>query len=399
MIKKSLILLLCLLFFLSAAFPNVTPTFTPTIHQLPKNDLLFDGLLSFLISIGHYPSLSACIIKNDSVVWENQYGMSDLEREKPATIDTIYTVASITKTITSTALMQLYDQGLFALDDDVNEYLPFWLRNPAFPDDPISIRMLLSHASSLNPDPVSYHWFNFSSPPPIPGYPDPWLRNYLLPDGLYYTPEIWNTTYHPGERMQYANINFDLAAYLVQLLSGEPYYQYCADHLFKPLSMTHTSFRLPDLPINNTAIPYLYKDGTYEPLPYYQLLHYPVAGLLTTAQDLSHFLIAQMNHGVYNGTRILSNETVELMHSVQPPGNRYYNYRYGLGWMIEEKQLGHRVLIGHTGDIPGVHTRMFMESDEHTGIICLFNSDRSTYQKMFISLLIQNLLFSKASRL
>ncbi len=399
MTKKTLAVFLCLLLFFPVVFPKVTPVSMMPVHQSPNDDILFDRLLTFLIDIGHYPSLSACIIKNNSAVWTNQYGMYDLEAEKLANRNTIYLVASITKTITATALMQLYDQGLFALDDDINDYLPFPVRNPAFPDDPITIRMILSHSSSFNPDPDSYHWFNFSSPPPFPAYPESWLRNYLLPDGLYYTPEIWSTTYHPGERMQYANINFDLVAYLVELLSGEPYYQYCVDHLITPLSMTHSGFRLPELPIGNVAIPYVYQERTYKALPYYQLLHYPVAGLLTTADDLSHVLIAQMNHGVYNGTRILSNETIKLMQSVQPPGNIYYNYRYGLGWMIEEKPLRHSILIGHTGDIPGVHTRMFMDSDELTGIICLFNSDRSTYTKMLVSVLIQNLLFAKAHRL
>jgi CubicO group peptidase (beta-lactamase class C family) len=364
-------------------------------HPSP-NDSSFDRLITVLLKIGHYPSMSACIIRNTTVIWEKGYGLYDIEQHKPATVHTIYLVASITKTITSTALMQLYDQGLFGLDDDVNDYLPFSLRNPNFPDEPITIRMLLSHSSSLNPDPNSYHWFNFSQPPPIPWYPDPWLREYLLPGGLYYTPQIWNSTYRPGERMQYANINFDLVGYLVQILSGEPYYLYCTQHIFTPLAMTHTSFRLADIPLNDVAIPYTYRNRTYEKHPYYQLLHYPVAGLLTTTGDLSHFLIAQMNHGVYNTTRILTNDTVDLMHTIQPPGNPYYNYRYGLGWMIEEKRLPHAILVGHTGDIPGVHTRMFMNQKDHTGIICLFNADRSTYQEMFVSLLIQRLLFSKA---
>jgi CubicO group peptidase (beta-lactamase class C family) len=370
------------------------------LQSLPfPDDSSFDRLITVLLKIGHYPSMSACLIRNTTVIWAKGYGLYDIEQHKPATEHTIYTVASITKTITSTALMQLYDQGLFGLDDDVDQYLPFNLRNPNFPDDPITIRMLLSHSSSLNPDPESYHWFNFSQTPPIPWYPDPWLREYLLPNGTFYTPEIWDTTYRPGEHMQSANINYDLVGYLVQLLSGEPYDLYCNEHIFQPLSMTHTSFRLSDLPLDDVAIPYIYNNRTYEPLPYYQLLHYPVAGLLTTPEDLSHFLIAHMNHGVYNHTRILTNATVDLMHTIQPPGNLDYNYRYGLGWMIEEKRLHTEVLIGHTGDIPGVHTRMFMDEKDHVGIICFFNSDRTTSLKMFISLLIQNLLFSKTKRL
>ena len=120
---------------------------------------------------------------------------------------------------------------------------------------------------------------------------------------------------------------------------------------------------------------------------------------MTTVDDLSCFLIAHMNHGIYNGTRILQDETVTLMHTIQPPGNIYNYFQYGLGWMILEKPLRNTVYIGHSGDIPGVHTRMYMDQSDNTGIICFFNSDRSTFAKKAVSLLIQNLLFTKAEQI
>jgi CubicO group peptidase (beta-lactamase class C family) len=402
--KTKLISLLLVLILFSTTFSTAV-TIQQRLGQKESpdqpflNDTSFDRLITILLNIGHYPSMSACIIHNTTVIWKKGYGFSDIEAHEPATTQTIYVVASITKTITSTALMQLYEQGLFHLDDDVNLYLPFALRNPNYPDDPITIRMILSHSSSLITDPLAYHWFNYSNPPPIPWYPSPWLEEYLLPQGAYYTPEIWDATHRPGAYMQYANINFDIAAYLVQILSGQPFHEYCDDHIFTPLGMTRTGFRLPDLPINDVAFPYLYQNRTYEKLPHYQLLHYPIGGLMTTVDDLSCFLIAHMNHGVYNGTRILQNETVSLMHTIQPPGNIYKNFHYGLGWMIIEKPLRKTVYTGHSGDIPGLHSRMYIDESDNTSIICFFNSDRSTYVKKFVSLLIQNLLFAKAEQL
>ncbi len=400
---KLLSLFLCLLFF-STTFSMAVPLkksynkAEPT-SPVSLNDASFDRLIVMLLKLGHYPSMSACLIHNTSVIWKQSYGFSDIEAQTPATTQTIYIVASITKTVTSTALMQLYEQGFFELDDDCNDYLPFSLRNPNFPNEPITIRMILSHSSSLKPDPMSYHWLNFSSPPPIPWYPDGWLPEYLLPDGAYYLPEIWDSVHKPGEYMQYANINFDIAAYLVQLFSGQPFHEYCNDHLFIPLGMIRTSFRLPDLPIDEIAFPYLYQKGVYEKLPRYQLLHYPIGGLMTTVDDLSCFLIACMNHGVYNGTRILDNETIDLMHTIQPPGNLYINYHYGLGWMIIRQPLRKNLIIGHSGDIPGIHTRMYLSQSDDTGIICLLNSDRSTSVKKAVSLLLHHLLFIKAEQL
>jgi CubicO group peptidase (beta-lactamase class C family) len=390
-------LLLCLLLFSTTISVGIPPKILHSSFSI--NETSFDHLINILLKLGHYPSMSACLIHNTTILWKNSYGFSDLEEQESANNKTIYIVASITKTITSTALMQLYEQGFFTLDDDVNDYLPFSLRNPNFPDDPITIRMVLSHSSSLRTDPLAYHWLNYSNPPPIPFYPDPWLEQYLLANGTYYIDEIWDQNHRPGTYMQYANINYDIAAYLVQLLSGQPFYEYCNEHLFIPLGMNRTSFRLPDLPIDDVAFPYLFHNGTYEKLPHYQLLHYPIGGLMTTVDDLSCFLIAHMNGGVYNGTRILQNDTVALMHSIQPPGNIYYNYRYGLGWMILEKPLRNKVYIGHSGDIPGAHTRMYIDQSDNTSIICFFNSDRSTYLKKFVSLLIQNLLFIKAEQI
>ena len=395
---KFLSLCLCVLVF-STTFSVAFAIRQTPLDSFSTNETSFDHLVSILLKLGHYPSMSACLIHNTTILWENSYGFADLEGQRLATTKTIYIVASITKTITSTALMQLYEQGFFELDDDVNDYLPFSLRNPSFPDDPITIRMILSHSSSLRTDPLAYHWFNYSNSPPIPWYPNPWLEEYLLPHGAYYNDEIWDQIHPPGTYMQYANINYDIAAYLVQLVSGQPFHEYCNDHLFTPLGMTRTSFRLSDLPTDEVAFPYLFHDGVYEKLPHYQLLHYPIGGLMTTVDDLSRFLIAHMNHGVYNDTRILQNETVSLMHTIQPPGNVYYNYHYGLGWMILEKPLRKKVYIGHSGDIPGAHTRMYIDQSDNASIICFFNSDRSTYVKKFVSLLIHNLLFIKAEQL
>ena len=88
----------------------------------------FDQKIMLLMKLAGFPSLSACIIQDDEVIWANGYGYYDLSNQKLATIDTICLLASITKTIIGTAIMQLYEQNCFALDDDVNRFLPFELR-------------------------------------------------------------------------------------------------------------------------------------------------------------------------------------------------------------------------------------------------------------------------------
>jgi len=201
-------------------------------------DVFFDRLIMFLMGFGHMPSLSTCIIKGDEVVWAEGYGLFDIEHNKNASEDTIYAVASISKTVTATALMQLYGQGLFELDDDINDYLNFSIRNPNYPDDPITFRMLLSHHSSLAEDPW---WLHKDYPGDCPVLFYPFLMEYLTPGGSEYSSEIWADC-HPGEAFHYANMGYAIIGYLIEEMTGELFYQYCEDQIFIPLNMSNTSF-------------------------------------------------------------------------------------------------------------------------------------------------------------
>jgi CubicO group peptidase (beta-lactamase class C family) len=359
------------------------------------DDFLFDKKIELFMKIAKFPSLSASIIDSDEVTWSNSYGYYDLENMKPASETTIYNIGSITKTITGTALMQLWEQELVDLDEDVNNYLPFTLRNPHFPDDPITFRMLLSHSSSLNNE-IGLNgyskWINFSQDPPFSFYPYPWLKENLLPGGKWYYQDRWSSSYHPGELSVYANVNFDIIAYLVELISGEKFIEYCKKYIFNPLEMHDTSFNLSELDIERVAIPYHYHNDEYlklnelfyllgdytPPDKYWRILYYPVGGLYSTISDLSHFFIAHMNGGIWNNVRILEKDTVEEMHMIQPPGNIEEDLQYyGLAWIVFKDPLIFNFTIsGHSGDAYGVSTWMVYLPSENIGAIYFTNGDR-----------------------
>jgi CubicO group peptidase (beta-lactamase class C family) len=361
------------------------------------NDSLFNLKISFLMRLARLPSLSACIIKDDEVLWSNSYGFYNLEKRKLATENTVYNIGSISKTITGTALMQLWEQDLFELDEDVNNYLPFNLRNPYFPDDPITFRMLLSHTSSLNSeigdDGIKYYfWFNFSGDPPFSFYPNPWLKEHLLPGGKWYFPDRWSSRCRPGHYAMYANINFDLVAYLVEIISGESFLEYCNEHIFSPLEMYNTSFNLSVLDIEHVAIPYhwhnseyLYLNelsyylGDYTPPDKYWRLHcYPVGGLYTTVSDLSHFFIAHMNGGIWKDVRILEEETINEMHQIQPGNKIGYGLAWQTGYIAPDIDV---IFSGHSGGNAGVHCWMFFIPYDNIGVIYFTNGD--TYWEQF----------------
>jgi len=379
---------------------------------IPQNidDEQVDQKINLYMKLAHFPSLSTCVINNDSVVWYKGYGYYDIKEKKVPDKDTIYIIASITKTIVGTAFMQLYEQGYFNLDDDVNTILPFSLRNPYFPDDPITFRMLLSHTSSLNTNVQNeYYWFNFSGDPPFSFFPEPFLEEFLVPGGRFYSENVWSNTYRPGQHAMYANIGFDIISYLVELISGESFLSYCQQHIFDPLEMDDTSYNLSTLPINHVAKPYMhlffkyyqinelpaFLGDTFPDQPYWKMRCFAAGGLYTTINDLSHFLIAHMNHGLYKNNQILKKETVDLMHDIKEDNA----IGYGLAWMRYPIDATH-MAMGHGGDIMGVDTWMLYVPSENIGVIYFANGNPayefgSFFGSIAIQLLLQT-LFEKA---
>lgn len=398
-ITVACILLFCLT---SLAPVQATPTIQKNIQPTAE---LFDQKISFLMRLAGFSALSTCLIQDDQIIWSNGYGYYDRDNHTPAVPTTIYVLASVTKTIVGTALMQLYDLGLFDLEDDVNTILPFELRNPNFPDDPITVRMLLSHTSSLNTNnQAQYYWMNFSGDPPFSFFPEPYLQEFLLPGGRFYDDTVWSDKYRPGEQAMYANIGFDIISYLVELLSGEPFLDYCDTHLFAPLEMYNTSFNLSRLDIDQVAIPYQRYRGRYyqidelmflfgddtPPEKYWRIRCYPAGGLYSTVEDLAHFLIAHMNQGLYKDFQLLQPDTVTLMHTIAADNE----IGYGLAWM--QFNIGSRLTTtGHGGDLPGADTWMLYNETQDRGVIYFANGN-AAYSRVPLRgfLLVQLILYS-----
>ncbi len=366
------------------------------------NDL-FDVQMRSLMFTSHIPSLTACIIKDGSLVWSKGYGYYDFSGLKQPSTDTIYQVASISKTITATAILQLYDQGLFLLDDDVNTYLPFSLRNPSYPDIPITFRHLLSHHASLHDhdEDAAYQYF-------AGDYPYSYVEELLVPGGESYHKEFWGQ-YPPGSGGNYSNIGFVILGYLVEIISGQNLEMYCKQHIFQPLQMDSTSFSMDGLDTSKMACSYIRVGRIYvkTPLIDYTFLD-PCGGLLTTLEDLSHFLIAHMNNGYYEGCQLLKQETIQLVHMVQYPESApYYGIlRFGLGWLIFEEESG-VFSQGHDGDLSFYHARMRLFDDNTSGIIYLFNRAVQPFfyryipsqVEYFSDVRIRQLLYEKADHM
>jgi CubicO group peptidase (beta-lactamase class C family) len=358
-----------------------------------SKDKNFDRIINALMTFADIPSLSTAIVVDDDLVFTNGYGLYDIENNKETNGEIIYLVASISKMFTATAIMQLYEKGYFDLDDDVNNYLNFNLRNPNYPDKNITFRMLLAHQSSLATDLPTFFTILMPGELTITGYPDPFLEDLLVPGGIHYRPQVWNS-YPPGEDMYYANIGYGVLGYLVEIISGQTFEECCRENIFEPLEMHNTSFQLTNLNISNIAVPYEFINREYYPYIHYNILDYPAGGLRTSVSDLSHYLITNMNNGTYGNSSILSPKSVEEMHVVQYQSDTY-NFQYGLGFQIWETSKD--INIGHTGGLFGVATKMKFRKSNDIGIIMFTNKEVGNLRDRIVFSLIELLLFKKAS--
>jgi CubicO group peptidase (beta-lactamase class C family) len=320
-----------------------------------------DSEINKILKEDKIPSLTACIIKGDSTVWQNCYGYADYENRIEANNETIYELASISKLVIVTAIMQLKEQGLIDLHADINDYLPFQIRNPHYPEYKITILHLLTHTSGLawptdeDNVPGFYHYYPLDSAPPL----SDWLPEYLLLNGKYYVPTVWKKAI-PGKREQYSNIGAALLGYLVAVVSGIDFNTYCKQNIFEPLEMQNTSYSYSDLDMNKVAK--IYSDN-YTLIGYYRQLHFPAHSLKSSIDDFSHFIIAYMNGGLYKNSRILEENTIQEILTIRNPASGTC--------LIWDLDLGN--WYGHSGGEPGISTRTEFQRDDKIGLLIFTN--------------------------
>ena len=305
------------------------------------------------------PSLAACIIKGDKIVWQNFYGFSNVADKKIPNEETIYVLASISKTVTATAVMQLWEKGLLDLDKDLNEYLPFKIRNPRFPDDLITTRHLLTHRSGIawpnGEDPNFYRTYPNDTAPAL----GPWLREYLVPGGTEYVAAMWKNT-RPGAVFEYSNVGGSLLGYLVEAITGDDFGEYCRKNIFAPLEMNDSGFRLRDVASDRLAGIYT---SAMAPTGHYSVKFYPATTMRSSIKEFSHFAIACLNGGEYNGKRILQTATINEMLKIHVP-----NPGVGLIWW----NMGNGYM-GHNGSFIGASSNLSIDATNKLGLLIFTN--------------------------
>ncbi len=306
----------------------------------------FDKLEAFIfdkLAAQATPALSIAIFDDDEIVWSRGFGYRSVADRLPATPETLYDTASITKSFTAAAVLQLAERGLISLEDPVSKYIPRFRIEPF--GEVVRVKHLLNHTSG------------------IPGLESStrmkWLvgtRDDLMPvvsfeDHLLFMngAENWVAA-RPGERFFYSNEGYALLGLIIQEATGMPYEHYLRKNLLEPLEMTRSCFQRADVEADsNVATLYAIFDGKLTPMPYWFRAANSFSGLISCASDLLKFASMLLNGGVYKGTQVLSADTVRLMLTPHDPtAGREGRSRSGYGLEFIEDFYG-VTLAGHGG--------------------------------------------------
>jgi len=326
-------------------------------------DPALDAFIKTQMESTHTPGLSAVIIKGGKVRFAKGYGLADVSKSTPVTVDTLFMLASISKTVTAAAVMKLVESGAVGLDDDVGTAAGFPIRNPAFADAKITYRHLLTHTSTIA-NGTADRQVNGDSPIPLAGY----VQGFVTQGGQYFAAENFSA-WAPGAKWDYSNNGFATLGYLVQAKSGSPFEDYCKKSIFDPLRMKETSWRLSGVDVSHVAIPHEWSGGRYSQIAHFGYPDWPAGQLRTSAMQFARFMRMIMGKGELDGVRVLASETVAEM--LKPQTKSSYGDDQMLAWYDTPYKTRH--ILGHSGSGPGVSTIMGFDPKDGAGVILLSN--------------------------
>jgi CubicO group peptidase (beta-lactamase class C family) len=325
-----------------------------------------------------YPvmGLSVAVVKEGKVVHSQALGWKEEGKEPLETTD-LFRIASISKSFTATALLQLVEKKVLSLDDDVSDLIGFRIRNSKFPDTVITLRMLLSHTSSINDQ-----------------------QGYFTLDAIH--PEknaTWQGAYNayaPGKGYEYCNLNFNLAGAILEKYSGLRFDAYIQKNILKPLGL-YGGYDVDQLDKSRLATLYAYQRDsakftaspaayvskseelkTYVP-GYSTPIFSPTGGMKISAPDLAKYLLLHMNYGKVGTTRIISTANSKAMQT-----SLSTDENYGLALWQTDVLLPGVNLVGHTGSAYGLYSALFFNPEEKYGFVVISNGCDPTEEDGYI---------------
>lgn len=336
--------------------------------------------------------LAVAVVKDGKLRYTRSFGMKDIASGTPLTNNDVFRIASISKSFTATAIMQLVEAHKLSLDDDISDLLGIKIRSPAFPTTVITLKMILSHTSGIN-DSQGYYTLDAINPAKNSN----WVLCY--------------NDYEPGTAWEYCNLNYNMAGAIIEKISGERFDQYVKHHILDPLGL-YGGYCVDSLDSTRFATLYAYDSATgrLQPAPMAyaprreEISHYtigystpvlsPTGGMKISVEALANYMMMHMNKGKQNGKRIISKKSARLMQAkiAKEQG-------YALGLMNFDNLIPGKAMCGHSGSAYGLYSAMFFQSREKFGIVVITNGCKTgdtgevhPLLKKVINILFRNLI-------
>jgi CubicO group peptidase (beta-lactamase class C family) len=307
------------------------------------------------------PGLAVVVVDERSILWAEGFGNTDWDEKIPVTPSTLFSIQSMSKSFTATAVMFAVQDGLVDLDEPISTYLPDFHVNSLFEDHPekkITLRMLLSHTAGFAHE--APYGSNFDHPAysfekHIDSISDTWLK------------------FPAGTRYSYSNLGIDLAGYILQVRSGVPFIHYVQEKVLDPLGMKNSTLDVSRIRATSTRAIGHEMDNPFRPAVDFLLI--PSGGVWSTATDMARYLQFHINSGALDGNRLLQENLAETMYTPpsKPAQNAYQDSSYALGMTVNARNGARH--FQHGGGGWGFNSSMVWYPELKLGAVVLCNAD------------------------
>lgn len=316
------------------------------------------------------PSASIGIVKDGELVFTGNYGVLEVGNDQKPNEQSLYAIASNSKAFTSAIIGMLVQEGKLQWDDKVKKHLPYFAMYDDWVSEHMTIRDMLSHRVGLGTFSGDNIWYKSE------------LSSREIIERIQYVPQAFEFRAGYG----YSNLMYITAGELIKTVTGKTWGQNVQERILDPLGMSRTIYQLKDLDkMGNYASPHARKDDSNYAIPWVDWENVAsTGGLISSIEDLSKWMIFNLNHGIHQGDTLLTAQTRNLMwtphnnfvvnHTSPSSSNRHFN-GYGLGWGLSDYHG--RLKVGHTGGYDGMITAVTLIPDENLGIVVLTNGVKS----------------------
>ncbi|WP_199121098.1 serine hydrolase [Pedobacter sp. ASV28] len=316
--------------------------------------------------------LAVAVVKNNKIIYTHSFGKKNIADQTPLSNDDIFRIASISKSFAATSIMQLAEAKKLSLEDDFSDLVGFKVRNPQFPETVITLKMVLSHTSSIND---SQGYFNLDVINADKN--SNWAKCY--------------TNKQPGTTYLYCNLNFNMVGAVIEKISGKRYDNYVKQNILDPLGL-YGGYCVDSLEAKRFVPLYEYDEklNTYqlseavyaprrEELKTYQLgystpILSPTGGMKISAIDLAKYMMMHMNYGKLGKTTVMKKKSAKIMQTKISEEEGY-----GLAIRTINDLIPGKTMKGHTGSAYGLYSAMFFEPHDKFGIVVITNGSDASY--------------------